>query len=77
MEKKYDIKFEIACCDACSEIFIDKALNKGRKRNIILNRLKRNFKLKESTDEVFVIAKTIFNEGLDNDKYGVNNLKIE
>lgn len=73
---KTNIKFDIACCETCGLIITDNLLNEGKNKNNIINDLKKRFNLEENNEEISQYMKNIFHEGLANDKYGVNNLKV-
>ena len=69
-------EFNIACCETCGLIISDN-LKGGKNKNKILQEFKEKYKLKNSTDEIFKIIKSVFHEKLANDKYGINNLNEE
>ena len=67
-------EFNIACCETCGLIISDN-IRGGKNMNMILQDFKEKYKLKNSTEEIFRIIKSVFHEKLSNDKYGINNLK--
>lgn len=70
-----DLDFNIDACNTCSMIIMDNFKNNGKNKNNIIEKFKRTHNLKESNKDIFKLIKNIYCNKLDNDKYGINNLK--